>query len=212
MKLFKLTALSVLLFGILFSTSSCEKAAEEKKTTDFEKKAIPVTGAQVVPASTTTGLGTLDVFYTKETRTLSYKISWSGLTDSVIAIRITALAPVGYNSLNPNFSTWATLSAFRPFADTTTPYTYQQQFTNGTFTSATLGPGVAKGLYGSTGSFSGTLLADGVKVKEQDILNGVYYITLHTKTFLVPPTTPAAIPAATPYRWYGEVRAQINFQ
>lgn len=205
MKLFRLIALSLLITGLV---SSCEKAAEEKKTTDYEKKDIPVTGAQVNPVSTSTGIGKLDVFYTKETRILTYKISWAGLTDSVIAIRISALAPAGYSALNPAFAGWTALGTFRPFADTTTPYTYIQQFTNGTFTSATLGPNVGKGLYGPTGTFTGTLLADGAKVKEQDILNGNYYITLHTKTLTgtlsAPTPTAAEVQNATRYRWYGE--------
>ena len=216
MNLTKPTALASLVIGLALLISSCEKNAEKKKTTDYEKKGIPVTGAQVNPISTSAALGTLDVFYTKETRLLTYKISWSGLTDSVIAIRISAAAPSGYNALNPAFSSWTALGTFRPFADTTTPYTYIQQFTNGTYTSATLGAGTAKGLYGTTGSFSGTLLADGVKVKEQDLLNGVYYITLHTKTLtgtLTPPTpTAAEVQNATRYRWYGELRAQIKFE
>ena len=45
------------------------------------------------------------------------------------------------------------------------------------------------------GTYTGTLLADGVVVKEDDLLNGVYYINIHT----------AAYPN-------GEIRGQIRFQ
>jgi hypothetical protein len=47
----------------------------------------------------------------------------------------------------------------------------------------------------ATGTFSANLLVDGVVVKENDILNGFYYINIHT----------AAFPA-------GEIRGQIKFQ
>ncbi len=48
---------------------------------------------------------------------------------------------------------------------------------------------------GTTGTFSGTLLVDGVVVKEENVLNGLYYIAMRT----------AAWPA-------GEIRGQIRFQ
>ena len=46
----------------------------------------------------------------------------------------------------------------------------------------------------ATGKYSGTLLVDGVRVKEEDLLNGLYYINLHTSTY----------PG-------GEIRGQIHF-
>jgi hypothetical protein len=50
-------------------------------------------------------------------------------------------------------------------------------------------------LYPATGKFSGTVLADGFVIKEQDLLNGLYYLNIHT----------AAYPG-------GEIRGQIVFQ
>jgi hypothetical protein len=47
----------------------------------------------------------------------------------------------------------------------------------------------------SCGSYKGSMLVDDVVVKEQDLLNGVYYVNLHT----------AAFPG-------GEIRGQIRFQ
>jgi hypothetical protein len=47
----------------------------------------------------------------------------------------------------------------------------------------------------ATGSYTGTLLVDGVVVKEENLLNGLYYINIHT----------AAYPG-------GEIRGQIRFQ
>lgn len=47
----------------------------------------------------------------------------------------------------------------------------------------------------ANGSYSGNLTVDGVLVKEQDVLNGLYYVMIRT----------AANPA-------GEIRAQVKFQ
>lgn len=47
----------------------------------------------------------------------------------------------------------------------------------------------------TSGTYSGSLLADGVLIKEDDILNGLYYINIHT--------------AANPG---GEIKGQIKFQ
>lgn len=213
MKLIKLTALSSLLFVSVMSLISCESDEELRKVTEFTKTGIPFTGDQVVPKSPAPGTGsTLDVSYSKVTRTLNYKLTWTGLSDSVIAIRVSAVAPVGYSAATTAFATWATLPTFKPFADTTTPYTYKQQFTNGTFTSATLGTNVAKGLYGPAGTFSSSLAVDGVVIKEEDILNGFYYVTIHTKTFTTAPVSAAVIPDACQLRWYGEVRAQVKLR
>jgi len=167
MKLLKLTALSSIVFTLLLAGSSCERIAEEKKTTDFQKNAIPVTGAQETPATTTSALGTLDVFYSKETRILTYTVKWSGLTGNVTAAHIHGLAPVGYAAV------------------------VVQTFTINTITPCAPGPPTNT----TCGTYSGTLLADGVVVKEQDILNGLYYVNLHT--------------AVNPN---GEIRGQIRFQ
>ena len=45
------------------------------------------------------------------------------------------------------------------------------------------------------GSASGSLLVDGVVIKEENLLNGLYYLNIHTKTY----------PG-------GEIRGQIKFQ
>jgi hypothetical protein len=50
-------------------------------------------------------------------------------------------------------------------------------------------------LFPSTGSYTGTMLVDGVVIKEQDLLNGFYYMNIHT--------------TANPN---GEIRGQIRFQ
>jgi hypothetical protein len=50
-------------------------------------------------------------------------------------------------------------------------------------------------LFPATGTYSGSMLVDGVVVKEQDLLNGLYYMNMHT--------------TANPS---GEIRGQIVFQ
>ncbi|HEV7781887.1 MAG TPA: CHRD domain-containing protein [Chitinophagaceae bacterium] len=170
MKLIKLTALTSLLFAALVGMSSCEKNAEKKKVTDYSKNDIPMTGAQETPAVPSAALGSMDVFYTKETRILTYTVRWSGLTDSVLLAHIHGLAPTGFPA--PVVQTIVgTANSIFP------------QKTAGKFT------------FAKSGTFSGTLLADGVAVKEQDILNGVYYMNIHTTTY----------PG-------GEIRGQIKFE
>lgn len=170
MKWIRLTAFSSLILASLISFSSCEKNAEKNKTTRFERRDITMTGAQEAPATPSTALGSMDVFYDKETRTLSYTVRWSGLTDSVMLMHIHGLAPMGFAA--PVVQNIVTPTNFI-FA----------QKTNGKYT------------YSKAGSLSGTLLADGVLVKEQDILNGQYYMNIHTTVY----------PG-------GEIRGQIIFQ
>ena len=167
MKLIKLTALTSLLFIFVLGNSSCEKIAEKKKTTDYEKKGILMTAAQEVPANSSTALGIMDVSYTKETRILNWSVTWSGLTGPVSLMHIHGLAPKGYNA-SPVLNIIAASNAIA------TP--------NAT-------------LYPATGKFSGTMLADGFIVKEQDLLNGFYYMNIHTAA-----------------NGGGEIRGQIVFQ
>ena len=167
MKLIKLTALTSLLFVFVFGMSSCEKIAEKKKTTDYEKKGIIMTGAKEVPANPSTALGIMDVSYSKETRLLTWSVTWSGLTGPVTLMHIHGLAPTGY----------AAGVVYNIIAGS----------------NALALPDPIK--YPATGKFSGTMLADGFVVKEQDLLNGLFYMNIHTATY-----------------GGGEIRGQIVFQ
>lgn len=157
MKLIKLTALPLLLFVTLLAFTSCEPDAELKKITEFQKLGIVMSGAQETPAVPSSSLGSMDVFYSRDTRILSYKINWSGLTGNPVGMHVHGQAPVGFAA-----------------------GVYQSISTSGLT---------------ATGSKSGTLLVDGVTIKEQDLLNGFYYINIHTATY----------PG-------GEIRGQIKFQ
>lgn len=162
MKLFRLTAFSLATVTAFLFLVSCETDGELKKTTDFSKSDIPMTGAQVITSNTSTALGKLTVFYTRETRILSYSFNWSGLAANPTGIGIYGLAPAGYY-----------------VSPTTTAQTIS---TSGLTT---------------TGSKSGTLLVDGVAIKEQDLLNGLYYLLIRTNNTTYP---------------LGEIRGQIIFQ
>jgi hypothetical protein len=194
MKLFKLTALGLLSFALFMGLSSCEKESEESKVNVYTKTDIPGTGAQIAPnPSPSTGVAKLSVYYDKRTKKMDYTVSWSGLTDSVIAIRINGPAPKGYSAISRTFTVAAADSA----KFETTPYTPIQVVAGTT----------PKALYPSTGSYTGVLYIDDVKAVQQDLLNSYYYVTIHTKTTL-------PVPGATRffYRWFGEVRAQVVFQ
>lgn len=194
MKLFKLTVLASLCFALFLGLSSCEKEAEKKKVNYYTKTDIPGTGAQIAPTpSSSAGTAKLSVNYDKRTKMLNYTVTWSGLTDSVIAVRINGPAPVGYSAIKSPF----TVAAADSTSFNTTPYIVIQQTT-----------GVSpRPMAPSSGSFTGSLLIDGVRAKEQDLLNQYYYVTLHTKT-----TLPVAGASRFFFRWFGEVRAQIVFQ
>jgi hypothetical protein len=157
MKLIKLTALPSLLFATLFILSSCVKDADENKVVQYQKSGIVLSGAQEIPANTSTALGTMEVLYRKDTKTLTYKVSWSGLTGPVTAMHIHGQAPSGFAA-----------GVFQGFTVT--------------------------GLLAS-GSYSGSLLIDGVAIKEENLLNGLYYWNIHTATY-----------------GGGEIRGQIRFQ
>lgn len=176
MKLIRLTA-APLLFVSLFVLTSCEKNADKKIQTDFAKSGIVLSGAQEVPAVPSSALGSMDVFYTKETRILSYTVSWSGLSDSVLLMHIHAVAPTGFAAgVLQNIVT--TSNSIFP------------QKTSGKFT------------FAKSGKLSGTLFVDGVVVKEADLLNGFYYMNIHTN---------GVNPNGGTYSG-GEIRGQITFQ
>lgn len=170
MKLIKLTAIPFLIFMSTLVMVSCEPDAELRKTTDFSKTGIALTSAQETPPVSSSATGSLDVFYSKGSKTLVYTVNWTGLTDSVEGMHIHGVAPTGFAAgIVQNIV--ATSSTIFP------------QKTAGKFT------------FAKSGKLSGTLLVDGSLIKENDLLNGFYYVNIHTASF----------PG-------GEIRGQIRFQ
>ena len=138
---FRLTALSFLLACILILTS-CEKDYDQTKVIEFSKTGIVMSAKNEVPTNSSTATGSLNVFYSRATRILSYQFTWTGLTGNVTNMHIHGQAPVGY-----------TAGVFQGFTGyPTTP----------------------------SGSFSGSLLIDNVAIKEENLLNGLYYVNIHT--------------------------------
>jgi hypothetical protein len=164
MKLLKLTALTSLCFALFLGFSSCEKDAEKSKVNVYTRTDIPMNGAQAVPANASTGNGTLSVYYDKRVKILYYTITWAGLTGVPTSIGIFGPAPAGYLALTSAGAPAPALQAI-------------------TITNPQI-----------SGTYSGTLFVDDVKIVEQTLINGLFYVRIAT--------------AANPL---GEIRAQIKF-
>ncbi len=146
--------------------SACKRDTEFTKITEFRKNGIALTGALNVPQTPSTGIGSMDIWYSRETRILTYTLNWSGLSGAVTSASIMGPAPTGFPSAT-NVQSLSTSAIVRcPTVSNT-----------------------------SCGSLRGTLLVDGFVVTEENLLAGVYYLTLRT----------AAFPAT------GEIRGQIKF-
>jgi hypothetical protein len=174
MQLLKLTVISFVLFATLITLGSCEKDAERKKVVEYVKTGIPMTGAQeAAPFNVSPAIGTLDVYYSKNSKVLSYKVTWQGLTDTIVGMHIHGQAPIGYNAgIVQNILTTKNEAVF-PFRG---------------------------------GTYSGTFNVDGVVVKEDNLLNGFYYLNIHTQGIV-----PGLAPPNNRYTG-GEIRGQIRFQ
>ena len=75
---FILPVLSIVLF-------SC---SQDLDTTILTRTALPMEGAQEVPAKNTAANGTLDIAYNKNTKTLSYTVKWNSLTGPIVGFHI----------------------------------------------------------------------------------------------------------------------------
>lgn len=93
MKLFKLTVLlSVFILGML----SCERRKWEDHI--VENNNILLSGAHEVPANTSLATGKVEANYNKITKTLSYNITWSGLSGNVTGMHIHGATDPGFNA------------------------------------------------------------------------------------------------------------------
>jgi hypothetical protein len=146
-------------------TTSCEKEAELQKVNVYTKDDIMMTGAQARPVSTSAGSGLLSVYYDKRANFLNYTIQWFTLSGAPTGIGLYGPAPEGYIALTP---------AGAP--------------------AAPIWSASVNGLT-ANGKISGSIQIDGVALKEQTLLNGLYYISIRT----------AAWPG-------GEIRTQVKFQ
>jgi hypothetical protein len=168
----KLTVLLSVLFTSSFLFYSCSKDYNEKV---INTSVLPVTRSQVVapptiPLPPSPATGTLSGSYDRNTNLFSYTLTWENLSDSAIAGHIHGLAEPGHFAI--------------------APYASLPNLVGATIQSFTP-------IRRRSGSLSGTLYIDGTVLKETDLLEGKYYIDLHSKT--------------APFSATGEIRGQILF-
>ncbi len=152
MRLPKLTALFLSLSMI--ALLSCKSTAEVEDDNIYVGT-ITMSGAQETPPVSTTATGTVDANYNRLTKTLSYSIIFSGLSDSAVAAHIHGPGEAGVLA--------GVIQTFNNFPRR------------------------------KDGSYSGSILIDGVKFTEADLLARRYYVNIHSKTYAG-----------------GEIRAQLN--
>ncbi len=139
MKWLKLTAYSFLISTVAFV--SCKQEANLALNL-YENNYIAMSGAQEVPAVTSAALGNVQATYSQFTKTLTYKVTWSGLSGNATAAHIHGTGGTGIVA--------GVLQTFVGF-----PLT-------------------------AAGTYSGSLLIDGVKLTEEILLAGQYYVNIHT--------------------------------
>lgn len=178
----KLTALPSILIATILLLSSCRRDDIENQSI-YSKSGIIMNSAQENnPLNTSSASGLMDVSYSKLSRTLSYKVTWKDLTDSVFLMHIHGLAPAGFNAgVAQNIV--VTPSPPPAAAGNVGLGIFPQKLSSGRLN------------FTKSGSISATLFVDGVAIKEADLLNGMYYMNIHTSAF----------PG-------GEIRGQITFQ
>lgn len=138
----KLLLLVTALSLFIFSSCTTDKLNDEIYTVSN----LPLSGLQEVPQRLTSGNGTMDLVYNKETRLLSYTVRWNSLSGPVVQAHIHGTADKGFNA--GVLQDW---------------------------TSA-----ISKTV---AGTYTGTVLIDGVVFKEEDLLLGRYYVNIHTALF-----------------------------
>lgn len=93
MRLSKLTAL---VLGVsFFAFAGCEKS-EDVDAQNTYVGTTTMSGAQETPAITTSASGTVEATYNRLSKTLSYKVSFTGLAANASAAHIHGTAPAGY--------------------------------------------------------------------------------------------------------------------
>ena len=165
MKFVKLTALLSLVWTCSLVLSSCEKDSEDRKRLEFSKTAIIMSGAQEAPSISSSSA--------LGTMDVNYRRDTKMLNYKITWSGLTGTPTgIGIHGTAP--------VGYAPYSSTnwTTPV---QAFT---ITGMT-----------ASGTLSGSLVVDGFAVKEEDVINGFYYINIRT----------AAYPL-------GELRGQIKFQ
>jgi hypothetical protein len=80
------------------SSASTDSMPAASPSSSPMMKTLQLTSSQEVPANDSKGTGTADVTYNKETKMLSYKIDYTGLTGDATMAHIHGTAPKGTNA------------------------------------------------------------------------------------------------------------------
>ena len=153
MKWFKLSAFPLLVTSLLLVTA-CEKDSDEESRTVYSQPNLPMGPTQENPATISSGTGTISATYRKDTRILTWSVTWSGLNGPVTNMHIHGPADPGFNA--------------NPIQNIITA-------SNGITTPSSK--------YGTSSSINGTLYIDGVILKEEHLLANKYYMNIHTTTY-----------------------------
>ncbi|MBM3414205.1 MAG: CHRD domain-containing protein [Bacteroidetes bacterium] len=169
MKLIQTTARFLFAATLLLSLGACNRDDDLFVKKEYSRLDIPLTGAQNFPPSPTSALGAMNIHYNKATKLLSYTIRWSGLSGPVATVPIPGMsihgmAPAGYPANPIQIFSLSGITMCATVSNT------------------------------SCGTYSGRLFVDGVLITEDNLLNGVYYVSIRTAAFPM-----------------GELRAQIRF-
>jgi hypothetical protein len=153
----KLIALCSLLSA--FFLTACESDDDTRLDPDYSRYISNydffLTGAQQIPANTSTASGRIEGTYDRRTKTYTYKLTWAGLSSAVTSIHIHGIADKGYIALPTPLGLYANGIV-------------QTAFGNATATS---------------GTYSGSLYVDGSVIREADLLANKFYVDIHTTNF-----------------------------
>ena len=78
----------------VFGSCTTDKLTDEIYTANN----LPISGLQEVPQRLTSGNGTMDFVYNRDTRLLSYTVRWNSLTGPVVQAHIHGTAQKGFNA------------------------------------------------------------------------------------------------------------------
>lgn len=169
MKLLQTTAIFLFFATLTASFSACNRDKDLYVQKEYRRTEVPLTGALNFPPSSSSALGFMDLHYNTQTKILTYNIRWSGLTGPIATtpiagMSIHGMAPTGYPANPIQLFTLSNIVRCSTVSNN------------------------------SCGTYSGRLFVDGVLITEDNLLNGVYYVSIRT----------AAFPN-------GELRGQIKF-
>jgi hypothetical protein len=146
----------VALFAFFLVTASyfisCSKDDSENI---LRNDKMAMTGAQETPPVTTSATGMATASYNKETRLMTYTVSWQNLTRPLTAMHIHGVADPG--------------TAAGVVQNIITP-------SGGIFRSDST-------IYGKSGSVSASVFVDNLVIREADLLAGKYYFNIHTAQY-----------------------------